>query len=235
LGEGFWSQHVSDSTSLEIRAGAQRFTFKPQALHKNFSNRGPNLGIVLKTSLSPHWALTFSYRLGYRLYDTLAKILVASQPPGTIIDTDKGRRDFKHVGGMQLRLKTQWFKDYRMIGQLGYSLVYNDSNNYGSTANRHQIQAVISMQMPLHFNLHLMGRIQITEYPDGRYLDDKNYEPDADENENALIAQLSYPLTKRMKLISQWAVYQNEFHLGQKQPKFNRQTILLGISLDLSY
>jgi hypothetical protein len=210
--------------ALEAWTGGRHFSFKPddELIITKFSHLGPTLGLRLQATLAQDWTAWFSYGLDVRFFEE-SEILR--------LTAGDARQDNRHKLGLKLRFQTHWLGRLRLITQASYHLVRNDSNSNGSSMIWHRLQAVLSIQLPMDLSLHLMGRLQFTDYLDGLNLDLNLYEPEADENENTFVARLAYRLWDELRLVGEVAIYRNAFDLGESGAlPFARETFMLGLS-----
>jgi len=247
--------------SLEAWLGGHRYEFKPDGaglfwLYTTegkeevlFSNAGPALGLQLHAQLGAAWSVGLSYNFGVRFFDDAAYEFLEPGTPeaeescpaynqeqqiGCYDDSiGRDRQDVRNAGGLSLRFKTAWFDNLQLIAQTSYRLTYNRSNSTGNSALWHRLRAVLSAQLPGDLTIHLMGTVQLTDYPDGRNLLLDFYEPDADENENSFVARVSWRFWDELSLVAQAAVYRGDFQFGTaNQPTFARETVMLGLAWD---
>ncbi len=238
---GLWS-----SLSLELLAGARHYTFKPDPVlvfdeqHVRFSNTGPITQLRLLARLGDHWDVDVFYGLGVRFFDDDAYRFIpddsadVNQCPGEhacLLPTGSKRMDYRHSMGLGLKFSANWISDYVLVANLSYMATYNDSNSTGSTAIWNRMRAVLSVQLPLDLALHLMGTVQLSNFPDGRNLLFNLYEPDADENENSAVARLTWNFLKDFQIVLEGAIYRGAIPLGDVgTTDFSRQTLLLGLA-----
>jgi len=232
-GDLFRRANIMDWLFWEVFAGGRYFLFKPDldpGVSRKYSNLGPFLGIRTELAWSASGSLSASYRINGRKYNQVADI----NSNGVITPSVKDRLEIRHVVALNFRYLARYYKEMNIIFKAGYHLSLNDSNSYGSEALWHRLNAVVSVQLPHRFSLHVMGTLQFTNYLDGIYLEGDLYEPDADENENSVVIRLSYALSENLSLIAQGGMYRNEFH-GQKFDTgyFHRETFMLAVSMDL--
>jgi hypothetical protein len=236
-GELFVTARPADWLVVETWASGRVFHFKPDSLGPavcppdpeqgalRFSNQGPAVGVRFQAVLAKAWTAHLGYTFDVRFFDDRAR-------PARITE----RQDQRHLANARLRFQTDWWNQNQLITQASYAVAYNDSNSAGSSAIWHRLQAIVSMQLPLDLALHLMGTLQFTSFPDGRYLDCDTYEPDADENENSLVLRLTYRLWEDLHLVAQAAIYRDAFSSSTiSQPSFERETVLLGVSWGWSF
>ncbi len=208
-----------------------------------YSNAGPEAGLQLYAQLGDSWSLNLAYRFGVRFFaddayrylagDSFEATLCRDPEGGCFTPTGSDRQDIRNTAGLSLRLETAWWRHHQLIAQVSYTLTHNSSNSVGNSAIWHRFRAVLSAQLPFDLTLHLMGTVQVTNYPDGRNLLQDFYEPDADENENTFVARLSWRLVDELSLIAQAAIYRNDFQFGTAaQPAFQRETYLIGLAWD---
>ncbi len=239
--EAFGRLTLLDRLGVEAFISARRYTFKPD--HQDllqietpagpapihFSHLGPRLGLRLDLRLAASWTGWLSYAFGVHFFDQSAYRHEAAE--ALYAPRARDHQDLRHVAALRLRYRTRWLRELLLITQSSYSLSYNDSNSTGFSAIWHRWRAVLSLQLPLDLSLHLMGTVQLTRYPEGRNLLLDYYEPDADENENTFVARLAWRFWQELRLELQLAIYRDDFQLGSTgQPRFERETVMLGLS-----
>jgi hypothetical protein len=228
-----------ESLALEVSAGGRGFYFKLDDAEERapsaprFSHAGPGAGLSLQARLGEGWSAWLGYAFDVRFFSDPARV---AGPDGTsLVSGDRDRQDQRHALGAHVRYRSAWWGERQLIAQLGYGFTANGSNSRGSTARWHKLEAVVSLELPLELTLHLMGSVQLTAFPDGLYVDQSSYEPDADENENAFVSRLAWRFWESLQLVAQVAVYRNTFAVGSdEQPTFARETYLLGLAWDWS-
>jgi len=224
---------------LEVSAGGRGFYFKPdddgerEPGAPRFSHAGPSAGLSLQASLGEGWSAWLGYAFDVRFFDDLAR--VASPGGEGTLPGSRDRQDARHALGAHVRYRSTWWDERQLIAQLGYTFTANGSNSLGSTARWHKLEAVVSLELPAELTLHLMGSVQLTDFPDGLYLDQSSYQPDADENENVFVSRLAWRFWESLQLVAQVAVYRNTFAVEDaEQPAFARETYQLGLAWDWS-
>jgi hypothetical protein len=220
---------------LEFYVGGRHFNFKPDeymAYSLKLSHAGPCAGLRLYLTGAPDIGATFFYQVEARLFDDHARKLSG----GTFITTGVDRLDVRHVGGVHIRHPIRYWATRRLILAFSYILSVNDSTSAGSSAMWHRLRIRCSLQLPLDIGLHLMGTLQFTNYPDGFYVETDLYDPDADENENSLVLQLTVPLWRDLSLVVQGAAYRNEFDSSALNlPAFKRETVMVGLAYNFPF
>lgn len=227
---------LSPWLELEIYAGSHYFSFKPDETgfygNRNFSYFGPVAGLRLHIGRKTQVRTTASYQALARFVDDKAQHSVN----GILQDSEEDRIDIRHAGGLKVRHPFRYWDDRKLILELSYFVVVNDTNSLGSAAIWHRLRLVIAMQLPLNITLSVMGKLQFTDFLDGIYVEGTLYEPDADENENSLVVRISFPLWKGLSMVLKGAVYRNAFHSGaEERVPFERETIMLGLAYDYSF
>lgn len=236
-GEAFVGIQPLDWLDLEVWTGGRVFHFKPDNLRSStcpmdlqqgslsFSNLGPSVGLRLRARLAAAWTGWLGHVFEVRFFEDQARP-----------ELSRDRQDQRHATSFRLRFQTDWWNRHQLIAQASYLLSFNDSNSTGSSAIWHRAQAVLSMHLPWELTVHLMGTLQFTTFPDGRYLDCDYYEPDADENENSFILRLTYRLWDELQLVGQVAIYRDDFQSSTvEQPSFARETVMFGVSWGWSF
>ncbi len=226
-----------DALGVEATAGGRGFLFKPDDAAARaegaprFSHAGPAAGLSLQAALGAGFGLSLAYAFDVRFFRDPARVPGEEGP----VAGPRARQDERHALSARARWRGAFWGERRLIAQLGYGFTANPSNSLGSTARWHRLEAVLSAELPADLSLHLMGSVQLTDFPGGLYVDQAAYEPDADENENAFVARLNWRFWGPLLLVAQVAVYRNTFAMGSgEQPDFSRETYQLGLAWDWS-
>ncbi|MBW1872659.1 MAG: hypothetical protein JRJ19_11380, partial [Deltaproteobacteria bacterium] len=234
IGEAFIHKKFSNWLNLQFYLGGNYYKFKPddnENRRLKFSYVAPSAGMSLYLKGGLGVAATLYYTIDFRFYGHWAQMLSGTG----ISDTTKERFDIRHTGGIRVKQRIRYLKDFNLIIEVSYILSVNDTNSYGSGAHWHRLRLVVSAQLPFNFTLHLMGTLQFTDYDD-IYVEGDLYEPDADENENSFVLKLSYPIWQDLSVFVHGAIYRDDFHSTQLDIKrFKRETVMLGLTYDISF
>lgn len=234
-GELFSRVGISRWLELEFFVGGRYFLFKPDHYMDytlKLTHAGPLAGIRLYLRANRDVTAILQYSVDGRFYDSRAQMLKA----GAIIAADMNRIDIRHSGSISVRQRIRYAQGLNLIIEVSYALSVNDTNSYGSAADWHRLSLLFSAQLPFDFTLHLMGRLQFSGYLDGIFIEGNLYDPDADENENSLVARLSYLLWGDLSVFIHAAVYRNDFQSRELDlPSFRRETVMLGVAYDFTF
>ncbi|RME23849.1 MAG: hypothetical protein D6806_10550 [Deltaproteobacteria bacterium] len=210
--------------------GGRWFHFKPDDFadyRLKLSNAGPSAGVELRIAASSISQVYFHYVYGLSLYGDRALYLDGRTP----VDSASNRLDHLHRGGIGVRYRAKLAASVHMVLNVGFSASLVDSNSYGSSAIRQRVHAMLGLALPAGLRLQLAGSLQFAEYQDGIYLEGDFYQPEADENENALVARVLVPLWRELDLVVQAGWYRNDFQATEpKIDNFERITVMGGLS-----
>lgn len=215
-----------DWLKIELSEGGRYFLFKPdnetkpdndtESLYpEKYSYSGPLMTLRFMAGREQGLSGGVTYDVDWRFFQA-----------------DKLRRDTRQSATAQVRYQLSWFVLRQLIVEGMYMFSWNQSNREGFALQWHRLRLLISVQLPADCTLHVMGTLQFSNYLGGMY---HITEPEADENENALVIKFSYQLGKGFSLVLNGGLYRNTLYSGNVNlPSYNREVVMLGLAYDFA-
>ncbi|QRN95634.1 hypothetical protein JRI60_42360 [Archangium violaceum] len=179
--------------ALRLRAGAQRFLYRPDFAA---SFGGPAVGFLARFRIDRRHALSASGEYGSRRYPSSVRY-----PPGTS-PTWTGRRQ----DGALLASVGYTYKGPVALG-LTYTYQEASSNSFGESVQRHRLSGSAGVRLPWRLMLLAQGSLGLNRYPDGVYLSPDIILLEDDEAQNTLSLKLVRPLNGHLDVELSFAMY----------------------------
>ena len=238
-----WTRFFGSSSRLSLRANVQAYVYPPDR-KQNWYGMGGSLrfghtfsfgrnqggGLDLGPSIALRNIELFGdYRFSANRFrgNALGDFCGADAvEPSCVIQTGRPRRDFRH----SVRAGVTYTGN--QIVSLLYQFHWVDSNSFGYSSMRHQVELSMSSQLPAQLIGTLKGVVVYNMFLDpfliARDVQTQDFVAIDDESRNGLIVQLSRDFGDAMTIEARYAIYSNEF--ATKHVSFRRQVAFLGAS-----
>lgn len=214
LGADAFLEYVPDvRLALRIRAGAQRFVYRPDAT-ANFG--GSEVGFLGRYRFDRRHSLSVFGEYGSRGYGAQAR-----PPPEEALSLGR-RQDGALSAGA-----TYTYRGPVALG-LTYTFQEISSNSFGETLERHRLSGSAGLKLPWNVTLLAQGSLGLSRYPDGIYLSPEIILVEEDEGQNSLSLKLARPVNEHLDLELTYGLYSTR--LPRNDLSYLRQVAGLGLT-----